>query len=73
MCDIYNEEVQLASKKALAIGGVVVATSIAGSAVTAIVNRATDRELIPDNNMNTGVWSVLGGLIGAIAWWQVSK
>ena len=73
MCDIYSEEVQLASKKAIALGGAVIATSIAGSAVTAIVNRAADRELIPDNDMNTGVWSVLGGIIGALAWWQVSK
>ena len=46
---------------------------IAGSAVTAIVNNAAERELLPDSHISTGLWSVLGGVIGAITWWQISK
>tara|TARA_A100001015_G_scaffold292738_1_gene368427 strand:- start:305 stop:535 length:231 start_codon:yes stop_codon:yes gene_type:complete len=74
MCDIiHNDGVQLATRKALAIGGVVIATSIAGSAVNAIVNHAAEQELITENHINTGAWSVLGSVLGTVAWWYSPK
>mgnify|MGYP006923058177 FL=1 len=74
MCDIINNDgVQLATRKALALGGVVIATSIAGSAVNAIVNHAADKEIITDSHISTGAWGVLGSVLGTFAWWYSPK
>ena len=70
MCDIINNDgVQLATRRAFALGGVVIATSIAGSAVNAIVNHAAHKEVIIDNHISTGTWGVLGSVLGTFAWW----